>query len=77
MPDLALNSQLFDIHFHSSQDTLYLALLSGHVNAFAYAQSGECAQTWSLRPSKKSCRGLALDPKSGTLYSVSKDKSIT
>lgn len=33
-------------------------------------------QAWSVKPTKKSCRGLALDEAGDTLYSVGKEKSL-
>jgi len=69
-----------------------VGLISGKVQLFDYSslfQGGELAQShsgkhqgklykrlWSVRPSRKSCRGVAFDHSGSTLYCIFKDKSL-
>lgn len=76
MPDLHLGTQVFDFVFNPQHDTVYTGLLTGHVKSFSYDDVGECTPTFSLRPTKKTIRSIAINPDGLELYSVSKDKSI-
>ena len=76
MPDLRLGTQVFDFVFNPQHDIVYTGLLTGHVKAFSYNDAGECTPKFSLRPTKKTSRSLAINPDGLELYSVSKDRSI-
>ncbi|KAF8583453.1 WD40 repeat-like protein [Ramaria rubella] len=77
MPDLLLGNHVFDLEFHPQYDHLYTGLLTGEIKAFAYdSTDGSCEPTFTLRPTKRSCRGLAIDGSGDKLWSVSKDKAI-
>ena len=57
--------------------TFHAGLLTGEIKAFAYdSGDGTCKSSFELRPTKRSCRGLAVDGTGDRLWSVSKDKSI-
>lgn len=69
-----------------------VGLISGKVQLFDYSalfQEGESAKPhsgklkgklykrlWSVRPSRKSCRGVAFDHTGSVLYCIFKDKSL-
>ncbi|KAG8906967.1 WD repeat-containing protein jip5 [Tulasnella sp. 403] len=76
MPDIALKSQCFDLAFSPTQDHLYAGLLTGEVTAFAYDDSGSCTELFSVRPTKRSCRGVAVDADGRRLFTVSKAKTL-
>ena len=76
MPDIPLKSQCFDLAFSPLSSTLYVGLLSGHVKALAYNHDGFAQESWSLRPSKYPCRGLAISEDGRRLYGVSKDRGL-
>ena len=77
MPDIAQGNQVFDLEFHPSSDHVYTALLTGEIRSHSYtSEAGTCILDWSVRPTKRSCRSLALDATGDRLYSVSKDKSL-
>ncbi|KAG9102703.1 WD repeat-containing protein jip5, partial [Ceratobasidium sp. 392] len=76
MPDLDLGTQVFDLAFSPTHDLVFTGLLTGHVKAFQYNDDGSCEPKFSIRPTKKTARSLAIKPDGSELYSVSKDKSI-
>ncbi|KAF8336578.1 WD40 repeat-like protein, partial [Cantharellus anzutake] len=81
MPDIRLKHQPFDITFHPSEPIIYVGLLTGQVDAFKYSADKpdtefEYLQLFSLRPTKRSCRGLATNFSGDKLYSVTKGKAI-
>ena len=77
MPDISQGNQVFDLEFHPSSDHVYTALLTGEIRSHSYSsQDGSCTQDWSIRPTKRSCRGLAFNATGDRLYSVSKDRSL-
>lgn len=76
MPDLRLRNQPFDLVFSPNHDQIYAGLLTGQVKGFSYDSDGAAVETFSLRPTKRSCRGLAINDYGDKLYSVSKDKSL-
>lgn len=76
MPDLPVGNQIFDVVFHPSADIVLAGLLTGEIKAFAYSEDGDFAAKWDVRPTKRSCRGLAFSYDGARVYSVSKDKSI-
>ncbi|KAJ7135403.1 WD40-repeat-containing domain protein [Mycena crocata] len=75
MPDIPIGAQIFDLTFHPNHSTVYTALLNGQVKAFAYDQSSH-KQTFAVRPSKRSCRALALNDDGSHLYAGGKGKAI-
>ncbi|KAJ4490020.1 WD40-repeat-containing domain protein [Lentinula aciculospora] len=76
MSDVSVGSQIFDLVFHPSNTTVYTALLSGKVKAFAYNQYGRSKEVFSIKLSQKSCRGIALSEDGGRLYIVGKGKGL-
>ena len=77
MPDIAQGNQVFDLDFHPHSDHVYTALLTGEIRSHSYSsEDGNCTLDWSIRPTKRSCRGLALNATGDRLYSVSKDKNL-
>lgn len=76
MPDIPLGSQIFDLAFHPSNTTVYTGLLNGSVKAFHYDEQGQYHQTFSLKPSKRSCRALTTDQDGAHLFAAGKAKSI-
>lgn len=76
MPDIPVGSQIFDLCFAPAQPLVYTALLSGEVKAFAYDEQGQHEHKFTIRTSKKSCRGLSLNKDGNKLYAVNKAKSL-
>ncbi|KAI4527743.1 WD40 repeat-like protein [Schizophyllum commune Loenen D] len=78
MPSINVGSQIFDLVFHPKEPTIYTALLTGHVKAFGYDAQGALVPSFSLRVSKRSCRGLDLGKgaDTGKVYVVGKGKAI-
>lgn len=76
MPDISVSSQIFDVAFHPTQSVVYSALLSGEVKAFSYDEQGGYESKFSIRPSKKSCRGLDVSADGSHLWSVGKSKAL-
>jgi len=76
MPEIPVGAQIFDVLFHPTSAIAYTALLTGHVKAFAYDQQGDSHNLFSVRPSKRSCRGLSLNKDGSKLYAVGKSKAL-
>ena len=76
MPDISVGSQIFDLIFHPTESIVYAGLLTGEVKAFGYDEQGQHDQRFSLKPSKRSCRGLAIDEQGDRVWSVGKGKSL-
>ncbi|KAF5373801.1 hypothetical protein D9758_000832 [Tetrapyrgos nigripes] len=76
MPGISVGSQIFDLVFHPSHSTVYTALLSGKVKAIAYDQEGRSKQLFSIKISKKSCRGITANEDGSRLYVVGKGKGL-
>ncbi|KAH7106866.1 WD40 repeat-like protein [Auriculariales sp. MPI-PUGE-AT-0066] len=76
MPDIAVGNQVFDVAFHPSDDVVLAGLLTGQVTATKYNPDGEHTPLWDIRPTKRSCRGLAFSYDGARIYSVSKDRAI-
>lgn len=76
MPDIPVSSQIFDLVFHPTQSVVYSALLSGGVKAFSYDEQGCYESKFSVRPSKKSCRGLEVNGDGTQLWAVGKSKAL-
>ena len=76
MPDISVGAQIFDLIFHPTESIVYAGLLTGEVKAFGYDEQGQHDQRFSLKPSKRSCRGLAIDKQGDRIWSVGKGKSL-
>ncbi|KAF8842811.1 WD repeat-containing protein JIP5 [Paxillus ammoniavirescens] len=76
MPDIPVGSQIFDLGFHPTHTTVYAGLLNGSVKAFRYDEQGQHEQTFSIRPSKRSCRCVATNEDGSHLFAAGKAKSI-
>lgn len=76
MPVISLGSQIFDLAFHPTASLVYTGLLNGKVKAFTYDEQGTHSEAFSLRISKRSCRGLALNPDGSSLYAVGKNRTL-
>lgn len=76
MPDIPVGAQIFDIAFHPNRPIVYTGLLTGHIKAFGYDEQGNHEPKFSLRPSKKSCRALALSVDGDQLWAAGKAKAI-
>lgn len=76
MPDIPVGSQIFDLAFSPTSSTVYTGLLSGEIKAFSYDEQGAYQSLFTLRPSKKSCRGLAMSDDGSRLWAVGKSKAL-
>lgn len=76
MPAIHVGSQIFDVVFHPTLSIAYIGLLDGHIKAFAYNEQGYHKALFSLRPVKKSCRGLSPDEDGSHLYAVGKGRAL-
>lgn len=76
MPDISVGAQVFDLTFHPTESIVYAGLLTGEVKAFSYDEQGQHDQRFALKPSKRSCRSLAIDEQGESLWSVGKGKSL-
>ncbi|KAJ8083195.1 hypothetical protein PM082_009065 [Marasmius tenuissimus] len=76
MAEISVGSQIFDLVFHPSHATLYTASLSGEVKGISYDREGKHQQQFSIKVSKKSCRGITLNEDGTRLYAVGKGKGI-
>ena len=74
--EIPAGAQIFDIVFHPTVATVYAGLLTGHVEAFAYDNEGNHEPVFTIRPSKRSCRGLSINEDGSQLYAVGKSKSL-
>ena len=76
MPDIPVGSQIFDLIFHPTHPTVYTGLLDGQVKAFSYDEQGNYDSKFQLKPTKKSCRGLAISPDGSKLWATGKAKAL-
>src|SRR5262245_15868429 len=76
MPVIPLGAQIFDLAFHPTHSTVYTALITGDIKAFQYDEQAQCEPTFDLRPSKRSCRGLASSIDGRRLWAVGKEKAL-
>ncbi|KAL0578813.1 hypothetical protein V5O48_003180 [Marasmius crinis-equi] len=76
MAEISVGSQIFDLVFHPSHATLYTASLSGEVKGVSYTREGKNQQQFSIKVSKKSCRGITLNEDGTRLYVAGKGKAI-
>ncbi|KAF8653399.1 hypothetical protein AX16_003971 [Volvariella volvacea WC 439] len=77
MPEIPVGAQIFDLAFHPTHAIAYTGLLTGEVKAFAYNEQGGHEQTFSVRPTKRSCRGLSIDHDGMHLFAVGKAKALS
>ncbi|KAF8314524.1 WD40 repeat-like protein [Clavulina sp. PMI_390] len=81
MAEIPLGNQPFDIAFHPSEPIVLAALLTGQITAFSFTHDQpetefNYEEKFSVRPTKRSCRGLAMSTDGGVVYSVTKDKTM-
>jgi hypothetical protein len=76
MPDIEVGSQIFDLTFHPSESLVYTGLLTGDVKAFGYDEQGQHEEKFTLKPSRRSCRGLAISDDGSQLWAVGKGKAV-
>lgn len=76
MPDISVGAQIFDLVFHPTESIVYAGLLTGEVKAFGYDEQGQHDQRFTLKPSRRSCRGLSIDEQGDHIWSVGKGKSL-
>jgi hypothetical protein len=81
MAEIALRNQPFDLAFHPSAPILFVALLTGEAKAFSYSADKsedefQSDELFSVRPTKRTCRGLATSVSGDRLYTVTKDKTL-
>lgn len=76
MPDIAIGAQIFDLVFHPTESLACVGLLTGEVQAFSYDEQGNQQQKFSVKPSKRSCRGLTMNNDGTKLWAVGKGKML-
>jgi hypothetical protein len=76
MPDIPTGSQIFDLVFAPDAPRVYAGLLNGRIRAFAYDEQAQHEDVFTLRPSSKSCRGLAISADGKQLWAVGKAKAL-
>ncbi|RUP50911.1 WD40-repeat-containing domain protein [Jimgerdemannia flammicorona] len=72
-PNLEFKDHVFDFAFHPADNIIAAGLINGHVHCYRYGID-ETVELFSVRPHKKSCRGLEFSH--DALFSISKDKSL-
>ena len=71
--DTELIMQPFDLDFHPTESVLYTGLLTGEVKAFRYDDvTGESSTSWSVRPNKRTARGLSVQQDGASLWTGGK-----
>ncbi|TBU52287.1 WD40 repeat-like protein [Dichomitus squalens] len=76
MPDIPVGAQIFDLAFLPEQPLVTTGLLTGYIKAFSYDEQGNYEEKFSIRPSKKSCRTLAVTEDGSKLWAAGKAKAI-
>ncbi|KAI0795776.1 WD40 repeat-like protein [Abortiporus biennis] len=76
MPDIPVGAQIFDLVFHPTSPVVFTGLLTGEIKSFGYDEQGNYDEKFSLRPSKRSCRGLTMSAEGDKLYAVGKGKAL-
>ncbi|KAL4251007.1 WD repeat-containing protein WDR55/POC1 [Abortiporus biennis] len=76
MPDIPVGAQIFDLVFHPTSSVVFTGLLTGEIKSFGYDEQGNYDEKFSLRPSKRSCRGLTMSAEGDKLYAVGKGKAL-
>lgn len=65
--------QPFDLDFHPTESVIYAGLLTGEVKAFRYDdETGESSTSWSVRPNKRTARGLSVQTDGGAVWTGGK-----
>ncbi|KAH9927959.1 WD40 repeat-like protein [Epithele typhae] len=76
MPDIPVGAQIFDLAFHPTEPLVLTGLLTGHLKAFGYDEQGNYEEKFSIRPSKKSCRTIAMSADGARAWAGGKAKAI-
>ena len=76
MPDIPVGAQIFDVVFHPTESLACVGLLTGEVKAFTYDDQGNYQSSFTLKPSKRSCRGLSMNEDGSRLWSVGKARAL-
>ncbi|KAH8097087.1 WD40 repeat-like protein [Cristinia sonorae] len=76
MPNIPVGAQIFDLVFHPSESLVVTGLLTGDVKAFSYDEQGNHEERFSIRPSKRSCRGIAMNESGDKIWAVGKGKGV-
>ncbi|EMD37007.1 hypothetical protein CERSUDRAFT_137412 [Gelatoporia subvermispora B] len=76
MPDIRVGAQIFDIAFHPTESIAYTGLLSGEIKAFSYDEQGNYDNKFTVRPSKRSCRTIAVSHSGDKLWAGGKGKAL-
>ena len=76
MPDIPVGAQIFDLAFHPDRPLVLTGLLNGAVKAFGYDEQGNHEEKFAARPSKRSCRTLALAEDGARAWAGGKAKAI-
>ena len=76
MPDIPVGAQTFDLAFHPNRPLVLSGLLTGHIKAFSYDEQGSYQAKFSVRPSKRSCRTLAVSEDGAQVWAGGKAKAI-
>ncbi|TFK78435.1 WD40 repeat-like protein [Polyporus arcularius HHB13444] len=76
MPDIPVGAQVFDLAFHPDRSLVFAGLLTGIVKAFSYDEQGNHEEKFSVRPTKRSCRTLAVSADGSQLWAAGKAKAI-
>ena len=76
MPDIPVGAQIFDLLFHPSDSLVFTGLLTGDIKAYSYDEQGNHDLKFAVRPSKRSCRSLALSESGDKLWAVGKGKGV-
>ena len=76
MPDIPVGSQVFDLAFHPDRPLVLAGLLTGSIKAFSYDEQGNYEEKFSVRPSKRSCRTLAVSEDGAQVWAGGKAKAI-
>ncbi|KAG2185588.1 hypothetical protein INT44_002381 [Umbelopsis vinacea] len=75
MSKLHFSSHVFDFALHPSAQIAAAGLITGDIECYKFGQK-ENQQQWSVKPTKKSCRGVEFSESGNHLYSISRDRSI-
>ncbi|GBE83429.1 WD repeat-containing protein [Sparassis crispa] len=76
MPDIPVGGQIFDLIFHPHESLVFTGLLSGEVKAFGYDDQGKYESKFTVRPSKRSCRGVGISEDGSQLWAAGKGKAL-
>jgi WD repeat-containing protein 55 len=76
MPDIPVGAQIFDLVFHPTLSIVYTASITGEIKSFTYDEEGQHCPGFTQRPSKRSCRGVALNDEGTKLWAIGKNKAL-